>query len=140
MDKLTHYMSIIKKQCHSFMTEELKDLDISGAEAPFIKYLSQHPNCRQTDLSKAFDCDKSHTHRIISKLIEKKIISQAEQSNSFSLTDKGKSMVATINKTTKKWIDTLCYGISKEEEQIALSILKKCADNACQLKTETKND
>lgn len=136
MDKLTHYMTIIKKQCHSFMTESLKDLDIASAEAPFIKYLSENPCCRQADLSKVFDCDKAHTHRIISKLIEKNIALYSPSSSTISLTQKGLSMVEEINKAIKTWVLSLCNGITKQEEEAVLKILQKCAQNACKLNKE----
>ncbi|MBO5394502.1 MAG: winged helix-turn-helix transcriptional regulator [Clostridia bacterium] len=140
MDKFTRLMSIIKKQCHSFMTESLRSLDISAAEAPFIKFIYEHQNCRQTDLSKAFACDKAHTHRIIGKLIDKKIIQEIPPSANIVLTKKGLSMIATIDHTLKQWVEFLCNGITKQEEEIALSILQRCADNASKIKTEKKND
>ncbi|MBQ8792173.1 MAG: winged helix-turn-helix transcriptional regulator [Clostridia bacterium] len=141
MEKFTLYMSIIKKHINGFMTEAFKPYNITGAEAPFIREIAVRKNCRQADLSKILACDKAHTHRIVTKLIDKQLIQFASPKGQYlELTEKGKAMVESIDKTIKAGGSMITAGLTQEEIDMVLNILKKCAENASKLKMEVNND
>ena len=135
MENLTHYMGIIKKQLQKYLNEKLKPFNITGAEAGFIKFLSENNNCRQSELSKNFECDKAHIHRVVSKLVEKDII-QIGEKQELILTSKGLSFVDSTEKALVEWKERMIQGVSKQELDMAKNILKKFADNAINAKKE----
>ena len=141
MEEITHYMSIIKKHIHSFMTESFKPYNITGAEASFVKEIAIRKNCRQSELSKFFSCDKAHTHRIVSKLIDKKLIQFSKpNSQELELTSYGNNIIDKIDTTIENVANKLKEGLSQEELDRVLSILAKCAENASKLKLGVYND
>ena len=141
MEKLTHYMSIIKKNCIQFLNDNLRPLNITSGEMPFIQFLNDHKECRQSDLSKSFDCNKAHTHRVITKLIDKNIVQYSTVNPQLiSLTAKGKSLCKKINVAHQNWLTSLSNGISQQEIETAFNVIKKCAENSNKLKSENIDD
>lgn len=135
MEKLTNYMATIKKQVQKHMNDSLRPLNVTGAEAIFIKYLQDNKKCRQSDLAKNLDCDKAYIHRVTTKLIEKEIIKTNSQQE-LSLTAKGIKISNYAQKAMSECKNHLKQGISEEEMSVAYNILKKCAENSLKLNTE----
>ena len=140
MEKITQYMSTIKKRIHSFMTEAFKSYNITGAEASFIKEIADRKFCKRSDLCKYFSCDKSHTHRIITKLFNKNIVQTAEQNQQvFQLTNYGQSIAKKINITIKEVTCRLKEGLTNNDIETIIKLLKICEENANRLKLEDIN-
>lgn len=141
MDNLTYYMGIIKKNLNSFLNESFKPLNISGAEAPVMKFINENPCCRQIDIAKKFGCDKAHTHRVISKLIEKKFVEyHNEDKQELCLTAAGKDIIVKINDGLSQCKKILIKNITAQELDSFFNVLKKCAENTRNFKRENNDD
>lgn len=63
----------LKKQLQRFINEEFKEYNLKSAEILFMQILFQKGEKSQIEMTRLLDCDKAHTHRIVTKLIEKNL-------------------------------------------------------------------
>ena len=130
----------LKKHLQTFLNESFKEHNLKSAEIQVIHILSILGEESQAELAKKLNCDKSHIHRTVFKLLLKKIIIFSNNENKrkikILLTEYGKEIAEKINKKIKDWKLKITEGISKEEIEITKVVFQKIIDN---INKEDKN-
>ena len=125
----------IKKHLHTFFNEEFKELNLKSSEIKFIHILSLSDGESQVELSKRLDCDKSHIHRLVIKLLMKKIIflSKNKEENcrnvQIKLTENGKEIAEIINKKIKEWQLKTIKGIDDDDLKATQRVFNQLINN-----------
>ena len=147
-DSIVKKVYLIKKHFQKFLNYELAKYDLKSSEAFFIEILHREGMQTQATLSRFAGCNKSHTHRIIAKLIEKKLIIENEiDFNShhtknilYKLTEQGKKIAQTIKSTIiAKWDRQLKLGISDSDIIVAKNVIEKIYENSYSLVNESRH-
>lgn len=145
-DNIVNKVYLIKKHFQKFLNHELVKFDLKSSEAFFIEILYKEGMQTQSTLTRFAGCNKSHTHRIIAKLIEKKLIIEYQadihhtKNVLFKLTEHGKKIAQTIKSTIiAKWEKRLKSGISDNEIAIAKNVIDKIYQNSYSLISENKH-
>lgn len=132
----------LKKNKQTYFNEEFKEFNLKSSEIKLIHILSFIEGESQAELAKRLDCDKAHIHRIVIKLLMKKIIfiSNEKQRNcrnlKIRLTEHGKEISQKINKKMEEWKSKLIKGISQEDFDAIKRVFAKLNEN---LNKENKN-
>lgn len=133
--------TFLKKQLQSYINEEFKSYNLKSSEIFFMQILYNEGEKSQIEISKMLECDKSHIHRTLVKLIDKNYIKYVENDHNehiknvkLSLTDKGIEVSKTFDKVMKKWDKAMKEGISQDELKTAKNVALKIINNALNFK------
>ncbi len=133
--------TFLKKQLQSYINEEFKSYNLKSSEIFFMQILYNEGEKSQIEISKMLECDKSHIHRTLVKLIDKDYIRHVESDHNeqiknvkLSLTDKGIEVSKTFDKVMKKWDKAMKEGISQDELKTAKNVALKIINNALNFK------
>ena len=136
----------IKKQLQSYLNEEFKNYNLKSSEIFFMQILHTKGQLSQIEISKILECDKSHIHRIVSKLIDKNYIKYAcddkqhPKNLKLMLTKNGEDLSLKFEQVVNKWDMYVKKDIPDEELKIAKKVVLKIFEIACNFKkTECKN-
>lgn len=138
---LLNSISLIRKQFQHFLNKRLKEYNLKSSEILLLHILHSKGQSSQISLSKALLCDKSHTHRITNKLIEKGLVEFAQiegqnKNHILQLTQTGHSFIVEIEKIIFEWNKKLKAGISEEEFNTLKEVVLKLVKNANQITGE----
>lgn len=147
MDKfLVGTINILRKLLQSHLNEVFKDYNLTSSEIFFIYILNDENSLSQIEISKVLECNKSHIHRVLTKLIDKGYVeyqnkdSEHFKNQKLTLTKKGKSLVCLIEKAVDEWNYYLKKGLTEDELNIAKKVALKIVENANNFKNmENKN-
>ncbi len=138
-------MVLVRKHLQSYLNDEFKTKNIKSSEIFLMQILYRDGDKSQIELARIIECDKSHIHRIVSKLIDKNLIEYSKdykQSKNLklTLTSEGKIFSAKIDKVIKTWHTKLLKGINSSDLKTARTVMKQLLHNANNLKEmEYKN-
>ena len=145
-DNIVNKVYLIKKHFQKFLNHELVKFDLKSSEAFFIEILYKKGMQTQSTLTRFAGCNKSHTHRIIAKLIEKKLIIEYQadihhtKNILYKLTEQGKKIAQTIKSTIiAKWEKQLKLGISDSDITVAKNVIEKIYENSYSLVNESRH-
>lgn len=139
---VSNQINLLKKNMQIYFNNQFKEFNLKSSEVKLIHILSLIKGESQAELAKMLDCDKAHIHRIVIKLLMKKIIyiSNEKKVNcrnlQISLTEHGEEISKKINKKMEEWQSKLIKGISYDEISTARTVLNKINEN---LSKENKN-
>ncbi len=134
----------IKRQLQKYINSKFQEQNLKSSEIFLIEFLYKFGNKTQIELSHIMECNKSHIHRIVNKLITKNLIEYTEnycdcsKKQILTLSENGKKLGFEINDTINKWHDTLFQNISKEELDITENVLNTLLNTANKLNMENK--
>lgn len=126
----------IKKSFESYMNENFSNFDVTAGQAQFLHILSKENNLCQASLSKLADCDKSYTHRVVSQLLQKELITCSTNefgTNLLTLTDKGKFYATNFEKYATKWQKSLLEEITNQQIKVVEEVLTKLSQKSTKL-------
>ena len=136
----------IRKCLQSFLNEEFKALNLRSSELFFMQILYNGGDKAQIEISRTMECDKAHIHRMVLKLLDKKLIKFNEneqdhiKNNKLTLTEEGKKISSKFTSIIEKWNKNLIKGISKDELNTVNIVIQKLLKNAYDYKKmELKN-
>lgn len=135
----------LKKQLQRFINEEFKEYNLKSAEILFMQILFQKGEKSQIEMTRLLDCDKAHTHRIVAKLIEKKLVYYIDnehehiKNQKLALTPEGKQISTKSNNFLKIWNSKLVEGIDEKDLVVAREVINKIIDNANKIKNLKDN-
>lgn len=136
----------IRKCLQSFLNEEFKALNLRSSELFFMQILYNGGDKAQIEISRTMECDKAYIHRMVLKLLDKKLIKFNEneqdhiKNNKLTLTEKGKKISSKFTSIIEKWNKNLIKGISKDELNTVNIVIQKLLKNAYDYKKmELKN-
>lgn len=134
-DSFSNEIISLKKNIQTYFNEEFKEFNLKSSEIKLINILSKSNEESQVELAKKLDCDKAHIHRIVVKLLMKKIIfiasEKQEKTRNFKikLTEHGLQIAEKINKKLEQWKLRLIKGINLKDIEIAKSVISQMSKN-----------
>jgi len=141
-ESIARWISVLHRQFQIYLNRELKDCDFNSSEYIFLVNLYDRDSVTQEQLSASLFIDKAATARAISRL-EKLgyVLRTRDPSDSrayrVTLTPKGLAMRDFIKTKLRYWTETISAGLTPEEEEEMLRIIKRMSENAL---AETKGD
>ena len=109
-------------------------LDLTKEQMVVLKKLNTEDGLSQNELAFLTYRDKSSLARLLSKMESKNYITREQcaedkRSNKIFLTDVGKAVYKKTRPVIKNLIDSMEHGITEEEKQQVIRILKKVQSN-----------
>jgi len=119
------------------INEELNKYDISSVHVLYIILLSEQDGLMPMEISSLIDVDKANTTRVLTDLLEKKLIYKTDDIRKYKvyLTDKGKEIALIISNKHEELKKLALKNISSEEIKIFQTVFLKILNN---LKEEEK--
>ena len=121
-------------QYHLHKAFKEHDLDLTKEQMIVLKKLHDNNGMNRNELAFLVLRDKSSLARLLTKMEKKNYISKVQcvedkRCNNIFLTDLGREVFATTKPIIKNIIATVESGISNEEKQTVIKILKKIQSN-----------
>ncbi|MCC7551975.1 MAG: MarR family transcriptional regulator [Methanobacterium sp.] len=131
-------LSIIVRNHFIFMNRELKHLNLTEGQVPYLMALSKKPGITQDDLARMFYIDKGTIARSIQKLEDKELVQRVQdpvnrRRYKLSLTEKGEGIIPEILRAEKKWEDTIFKDFSGEKRSLLVEGVKVLAKNSLEI-------
>lgn len=129
------YITKIKSCCKSYLDGQLRDYDLSSSEGKYLGMLGDRGAMSQNDMSKILGYDKAYTSRIITSLLSKGYIREVASGDDgrkkiFEISEKGDDLGKIVHSKMREFIDEyLCKGVSPEDKETAIGILKIMSEN-----------
>lgn len=135
---LNGLLSIIVRNHFIFMNRELKHLNLTEGQVPYLVALSKNEQLTQDDLAKMFHIDKGTIARTIQKLEGKELVQRLHDPVNrrryrLSLTEKGEEIVPEILHAEKKWEKILFKDFSDKESSLLVKNVATLAKNSLEL-------
>lgn len=120
------------------MNRELKHLNLTEGQVPYLVALSKNEQLTQDDLANMFYIDKGTIARTIQKLEEKELVQRLHDPVNrrryrLSLTEKGEEIVPEILHAEKKWENILFKDFSDKESSLLVENVATLAKNSLKL-------
>ncbi len=134
MDNWLRLFPEINKLTFAAFHKELKDSGISSTQAPYLMCVAHFEGCSQDKLVKVLRIDKGCVAKTIKQMeergyIERKPDPKDKRGNMLYLTDQSRQLVTKLKETEKKLKDTLTKGMTTEEVDQMIDLLKRAAAN-----------
>jgi DNA-binding MarR family transcriptional regulator len=126
------FISIIHRTRIIHLNNEMKDLEITAGQVPFLMHLSHKEGITQDNLAAHIHIDKGTVARALKKLedngfICRKVNPQNRRSYLLFLTEKGRDVVPQIHSIDKEWEDSVCSNFQDDECNRLLNVLQTLA-------------
>jgi DNA-binding MarR family transcriptional regulator len=126
-------ISILHRQAQMFHNQQLKDINISSSEFPFLLYLNANDGVTQETLVNFYGMDKAAVTRSIQSLEEKEFIYRAKNKddlrcNHIYLTEKSRQLMPQLKQKVDYWSDYLREDLTQEEVDHVIGILSKMVE------------
>jgi len=123
------FISIIHRTRIVHLNKEMKDLELTAGQVPFLMYLSHKEGITQEDLAIHLHVDKGTVARALKKLedngfLYREINPQNRRSYLLFLTEKGRKIVPKIYNIDKEWEDYVCSNFPNDECNHLFNVLK----------------
>lgn len=124
------YIAAIYRSFKSILNYKLADIDIKSGQHDFFFIISKNEGINQKELSDILYIGKSTTAKAVKNLIGSGYIMRVQDPsdkrfNRLYLTEKGRDIVPRINATFSEIMDIIANGLSDDEYEQALTLLKK---------------
>lgn len=126
------FISIIHRTRIIHLNNEMKDLELTAGQVPFLMHLSHKEGITQDDLAVHLHIDKGTVARALKKLedngfIYREINPQNRRKYLLFLTEKGRQIVPKIHQINKEWEKSVCFDLSDVEYIKLLNTLQTLA-------------
>ena len=126
-------ISILYRHAQIFHNQQLKDLNISSSEFPFLLYLDSSEGVTQETFVQYYGMDKAAVTRSIQSLEKKGLIYRAKNKddmrcNHIYLTDKAHTIMPELQERVDRWSTYLCEELKSNEKELVIQILAKMVD------------
>lgn len=133
-EALGKYISILYRQGNAFLTKKYSKYNIGSGQYMFLIQLYGKDGLSQEELSSRLNIDKGTTARAIKKLedegyIIREIDEDDKRAYKIFLTEKAKEIREGFFKILGDWNNILTSGLTAEEVEIVLKLMKKVANN-----------
>ncbi|MDO5860401.1 MarR family winged helix-turn-helix transcriptional regulator [Methanobrevibacter sp.] len=114
------YMEYILLSYNDFLTEKLKDIEITHGELTYIYNIKYFPETSQRQLAEILYVSEANVAKMVKKLVKKGLVEKSKDKsnksrNILSLTDKGESVFDKINTITYGWERDIAKKFTNEE-------------------------
>lgn len=126
-------ISILYRQAQIFHTHQLKDINISSSEFPFLLYLNGNDGVTQETLVNFYGMDKAAVTRSIQSLEEKELVYRAKNNddlrcNHIYLTHKARQLMPELRQRVDRWSDYLSEELDRNEVEKVIEVLVKMVE------------
>lgn len=126
-------ISILHRQAQMFHTQQLKDINISSSEFPFLLYLNSKDGVTQETLVTFYGMDKAAVTRSIQSLEEKELVYREKSKddlrcNHIYLTDKSRKLMPELRQRVDRWSDYLREDLNSDEVEQVINVLVKMVE------------
>ncbi|MGB9980143.1 MarR family winged helix-turn-helix transcriptional regulator [Methanobacterium sp.] len=126
------FISIIHRTRIIHLNNEMKDLELTAGQVPFLIHLSHKEGITQDDLAIHLHIDKGTVARALKKLednglIYREINPQNRRKYLLFLTEKGRQIVPKIYQIDKEWEQSVCLDLSDTEYATLVNTLQTLA-------------
>lgn len=126
------FISIIHRTRIIHLNNEMKELELTASQVPFLIHLSHDEGITQDDLAIHLHIDKGTVARALKKLEDKGFIyreinPQNRRRYLLFLTEKGRHIVPQIHNINKEWEDYVCSKFPDDECDRLFDILQTLA-------------
>ena len=126
------FISIIHRTRLIHLNNEMKDLELTAGQVPFLMHLSHKEGITQDNLAVHLHIDKGTVARALKKLednefIYREINPQNRRKYLLFLTEKGRQIVPKIHQIDKEWEKSVCSDLSDAEYIQLLNTLQTLA-------------
>ena len=126
------FISIIHRTRLIHLNNEMKDLELTAGQVPFLMHLSHKEGITQDNLAVHLHIDKGTVARALKKLedngfIYREINPQNRRKYLLFLTEKGRQIVPKIHQIEKEWEKSVCSDLSDAEYIQLLNTLQTLA-------------
>jgi DNA-binding MarR family transcriptional regulator len=126
------FISIIHRTRTIHLNNEIKDLELTAGQVPFLMHLSRKEGITQDDLAVHLHIDKGTVARALKKLedngfIYREINPQNRRRYLLFLTEKGRQIVPQIYDIDKEWEHSVCSNLSDTEYSRLFNALQTLA-------------
>ena len=126
------FISIIHRTRIVHLNNEMKDLELTAGQVPFLIHLSHKEGITQDDLAVHLHIDKGTVARALKKLedngfIYREINPQNRRRYLLFLTEKGRQIVPQIYDIDKEWEHSVCSNLSDTEYSLLFNALQTLA-------------
>lgn len=126
-------ISILHRQAQIFHTHQLKDINISSSEFPFLLYLNGNDGVTQETLVNFYGMDKAAVTRSIQSLEKKELVYRAKNNddlrcNHIYLTHKARQLMPELKQRVDRWSDYLSEELDRNEVNQVIEVLVKMVE------------
>ncbi|NOV04186.1 MarR family winged helix-turn-helix transcriptional regulator [Paenibacillus planticolens] len=138
---IPRWISLLYRYGQMYIGEHLKAYDIGKGQHIFLNALYKEDGLTQEELADYLKIDKGTTAKALKKLeqqgyITRTVSEKDKRCNEVHLTEKALLIKEDVRKVLTDWRERLTYGLSQEEQQLALIILEKMGNNAARFAEE----
>ena len=144
-ESFAFYISVLRKYFVSYCTNKMNELGVTYGQLFVLIYISKKGECSPKDITEYLKLDAGHLNRIITKLIEKDLITQRKnindrRSNIVSLTDKGLLIVKESQKLFYEWDKEILSEIDDNSRKELMNLMKNIVFKLNEKMEEEKNE
>ena len=124
------YINYLQRDFLEYTKNELKKVNLSYGQLPFILYIGKHHECTQSELTEKLHLDWGYSQRSIVKLCNEGFIKKTAKDNDnrisyLSLTEVGEKAFTISHDVFFAWDKANLEGLSVEEKTELMTILQK---------------
>lgn len=133
-ENIGRYISQIYRKGSSFIAKGLSGYGIGSGQVMFLLELYRQDGRSQEDLSDTLNIDKGTTARALKKLEEENFVIRLKdeydkRAYKIYLTEKGSNAKYDVYKVLEDWNTVIASGITNEEKDLVIELLKKICIN-----------
>ncbi len=137
------WISTLHRYGNIYMNEQLKEFNLGAGQYQFLAILYQQEGLSQDDMAAILKMDKGTTARAIAKLeqegyVERKTFSVDKRIKKLYLTEKAHAFEPKLSSILLDWKEIIAAGLSEEEQDSTLTLLKQLSINAENFLDKTK--
>jgi DNA-binding MarR family transcriptional regulator len=126
-------ISILHRQAQIFHNQQLKELNISSSEFPFLLYLNASDGVKQETLVQFYGMDKGAVTRSIQSLEDKGLVYRSKNKedmrcNHIYLTPKANILMPELRSRVDRWSAYLKENLDENEVDVLIKVLVKMVD------------
>lgn len=127
-------ISQIYRRTQIYMNERMKDVELSGALAPFVMITYENGKMIQNKFCELMDMSKGTVAKTMNKLEEHGYVTRcgsAEDGRSIDVypTERAEEVYPQLVQAGEDWVKIMTEGMTDIERNIFLEMLKKVSDN-----------
>lgn len=129
-ESFAFYITILRKQFVSYCTERIAKFGVTYCQLFVLIYISKNNECSPKEIAEYLKLDPGQLNRILTKLLEKDLITQRKNSNDrrfkiLNLTKSGIKIVEESHKLFYSWDKKVLSAIDDDSRQELMTLMKK---------------
>lgn len=124
---LSYYCTALYRSFSAYTSQRLQEMGLSYGVLFLLIYIGKHPACTQGELTRALELDWGYCQRSIMKLAEEGFLTREKRGRAYhlNLSEKGRQAFEVSHQVFFDWDDRALGGLSGEEREQLLALLKK---------------